>query len=119
MERTERHPIWNKAFLALEFAFIPLALWWVPYKHLPSPGWAVAFIAVAAAAMSVHDEMRGWQKGIWLLIIGFFLITELRAISKDRAETRPVLLRIAMLKTSPLRVLEMYKTRILRPPPMD
>jgi hypothetical protein len=71
----------------LELAFIPLVLWWTPYEHLPSPGWAVAFIAVAAAAMSVHDEMLGWQKGIWLLIIGAFLITELRAISKDHIQS--------------------------------
>jgi hypothetical protein len=77
---------WNRAFLVLEFSCIPLVIWWIPYTHLPAPGWAVAFIAGAAAAMSVHDEMRGWQKGIWLLIIGAFLITELRAISKDRAD---------------------------------
>lgn len=43
----------------------------------------MAFIAGAAAAMSVHDEMKGWQKCIWLLVIGAFLITELRAIHKD------------------------------------
>jgi hypothetical protein len=77
---------WNRAFLVIELACIPLVIWWIPYAHLPASGWAVAFIAGAAAAMSVHDGMRGWQKGIWLLIIGAFLITELRAISKDRAD---------------------------------
>jgi hypothetical protein len=81
-----KHSIWNKIFTILEFACIPLVLWWVSYDHLPSPGWAVAFIAVAAAAMSVHDDIRSWQKGTWLLIIGAFLITERRAISKDRVE---------------------------------
>ncbi len=35
--------------------------------------------------MSVHPDMRPWQKFIWLLLIGTFLITELRAIRKDRA----------------------------------
>jgi hypothetical protein len=83
---SKKHPIRNKVFTLLEFACIPLVLWWIPYSHLPAPGWAVAFIAGAAAAMSVHDDMKGWQKGLWMLIIGAFLITELRAISKDRAE---------------------------------
>jgi hypothetical protein len=84
MDEFKKHPIWNKVFLASEIGCIPFVLWWVPYSHLPPPGWAVAFIAGAAAAMSVHDDMKGWQKGIWMLIIGAFLITELRAIDKDR-----------------------------------
>ena len=85
MGELAKYPAWNRIFLALELACVPLAFWWLPYSHLPPPGWAVAFIAGAAAAMSVHDDMKGWQKGIWLLIIGAFLITELRAINKDRA----------------------------------
>jgi hypothetical protein len=59
----------------------------MPYGHLPPSGWAVAFIALAAAAMSVHNDMKGWQKGIWMLIIGAFLVTELRAINKDRHDS--------------------------------
>jgi hypothetical protein len=82
-----KHPVWNRAFLALELACIPLVIWWLPYSHLPHPGWAVAFMAGVTAAMSVHDDMKGWQKGIWLLIIGALLVTELRAINKDRAES--------------------------------
>jgi hypothetical protein len=31
--------------------------------------------------------MKGWQKGIWMLVIGAFLITEIRAINRDRAVT--------------------------------
>jgi hypothetical protein len=86
MSKAEKHPVWNKVFFVLELACIPLALWWIPYSHLPEPGWAVALIAGAAAAMSVHDDMKGWQKLIWLLVIGAFLITELRAIHKDRVD---------------------------------
>jgi hypothetical protein len=87
METPKKHTVWNIFFLAIELAFIPLVLWWIPYQHLPRPGWAVAFIAGAAAAMSVHDKMKGWQKAIWLLVIGAFLMTELRAINKDRADS--------------------------------
>jgi hypothetical protein len=87
MAARKSHPIWNVIFLVLELVCVPLALWWIPSSHLPEPGWAVAFIAGAAAAMSVHDEMKGWQKCIWLLVIGAFLITELRAIHKDRLDS--------------------------------
>ena len=53
--------------------------------YLPAlPGFAVAVIAVLAAAMSVHPDMQPWQKFVWLLFIGAFLITELRAIRQDR-----------------------------------
>ncbi len=37
--------------------------------------------------MSIHGEMRGWQKAIWMLLIAALLGVELRAISKDRTET--------------------------------
>jgi hypothetical protein len=87
-DRPKKHPFWNKTFTLLELVLILLISWWTPYHHLPAPGWAVAFIAVAAAAMSVHDDMKRWQKGLWLLIIGGFLVTELRAISKDRMESQ-------------------------------
>lgn len=74
----------NRIFLCLQIA---IALWaaflWI---HLPAPGWAVAILAGVAAAMSVHGEMRGWQKAIWMALIGSLLLIELRAISKDRAD---------------------------------
>lgn len=58
---------------------------WVFYlwKHTPSPGWAVAILAAVAATMSIHGEMRGWQKSIWMLLIGALLIIELRSIRDD------------------------------------
>jgi hypothetical protein len=64
-----------------------LALWasWL-YRHTPTPGWAVAILAVAAAAMSIHGEMRGWQKAVWMILIAALLGIELRAISKDRTD---------------------------------
>jgi hypothetical protein len=93
MDSRKKHPILNAVFFVLELTCIPLILWWIPSSHLPLPGWAVAFMAIAAAAMSVHDDMKPWQKGVWMLIIGAFLITELRAINKDRAESNAQALR--------------------------
>lgn len=69
------------------FSFVQLAIAvWLCFlwRHLPNPGWAVAILAGVAAAMSIHGEMRGWQKAIWMLLIGCLLIIELRSISADR-----------------------------------
>jgi hypothetical protein len=71
-------------YLLIQAVSIGFWIWWLPYAHIPLPGYAVAAIAVLAAVMSVHPDMRQWQKFIWLLLIGAFLVTELRAIRKDR-----------------------------------
>ena len=54
------------------------------YFRVPAPGWAVAGIAVVAAAMSLQNGMFGWQKALWMLIIGVLLVVELKAITEDR-----------------------------------
>jgi hypothetical protein len=81
---------WNKAFSIAQLLFIPLALWWMPYGHLPPPGYSVACIAIAAALMSVHDGMKSLQKSLWLVLMAAFLAIELRAISKDRWDNQQV-----------------------------
>jgi hypothetical protein len=55
-------------------------------RHLPAPGYAVAVIGVLAAAMSLHLEMQAWQKALWMILIGGFLILEFTAIRKDRSD---------------------------------
>jgi hypothetical protein len=85
VDRAE-HSLQNKLFFFLELVFVPLALWWIPYDHLPPSGWAVAFIAAVATIMSIHPEISGPQKAFCLVLIGAFLVTELRAINKDRIE---------------------------------
>jgi hypothetical protein len=65
-----------------------LFLWWIPTKHLPLPGFAVGIIAFLGAVMSVQPSpMRPRQKFIWLILIGAFMVTELRAIRKDRNDS--------------------------------
>jgi membrane protein implicated in regulation of membrane protease activity len=71
-------------YLLVQLVALVIACIWIPYSALPAPGFAVAVIAVLAAAMSVHPDMLPWQKFVWLLLIGAFLFTELRAISKDK-----------------------------------
>ena len=70
-------------FAQIVIAIFVLYLWW----HLPLPGWSVAILAGVAAAMSIHGDMRGWQKAIWMVLIGLLLVIELRTISKDRADS--------------------------------
>jgi hypothetical protein len=79
-----RNQRWSRCFTAFQFCCVPLILWWIPYQHLPPPGWAVALLAMAAAAMSIHEGMKDWQKLFWIVIMTAMLITELRAINKER-----------------------------------
>ena len=79
-----RKGLWNHFLTFTQLLLLAPALWWIKYDHLPAPGWAVTFIAIAAALMSVHDQMGSIQKATWLLLMAAFLAAELRAISKDR-----------------------------------
>jgi hypothetical protein len=76
-----------RLFLTLQIALGLWALRWTTQKKMPPPGYAVAFIAVVAAVMSIQGDMLGWQKSTWMLVIGEFLIVELRSIRADRAAT--------------------------------
>jgi len=71
-------------FDSVQCAAIPLIIWW--WYNSPSPGFAIGVLAVIAAVMSVHTDMRGWQRVTWILLIGAFLAIEFRAITKDRVD---------------------------------
>jgi len=60
------------------------AIEWI--ARIPHPGFAVAVLAVVAAVMSVHPDMQDWQKLLWILLIGVFLVIEFRALDKDRSD---------------------------------
>jgi hypothetical protein len=55
-------------------------------SHVPSPGEAVAALAVLAAIMTFRGEIGGLEKFFWMLVLFAFLFMELRAIDKDRAD---------------------------------
>jgi hypothetical protein len=71
-------------FICLQVVSIAWATVW--YFDIPHPGYSIALLAVVAAAMSIHPDMHGWQKGLWLLIMGAFLLVEFHALDKDRTE---------------------------------
>lgn len=71
-------------FLVIQIGTFGVVCWF--WFSLPAPGWAVAILAGVAAAMSIHGDMRPWQKVSWMVHIGNLLVIELRAISKDRAD---------------------------------
>jgi hypothetical protein len=84
MEHTQ-WSIQHSIFLAVQICVAGAICWF--WFWLPAPGWAVAILAGVAAAMSVHGKMRPWQKVFWMILIGVLLVIELRAISKDRADS--------------------------------
>lgn len=75
---------WNVIFFAIEVACFVPALWWIPYSHLPAPGYGIALLAFGAALLSVHDSMTQIQRSGWLLLMVILLPVEMRAIAKDR-----------------------------------
>lgn len=81
--------VWRRYwfYLVCQFVAACIAIFWIPYANLPAPGYAIAIIAVVAALMSVHPDLRHWQKFFYLLLLGAFLVTELRAIRKDRKDS--------------------------------
>jgi hypothetical protein len=84
----KRFPAWvysarHVTFFSVQIAILLTAVFW--WRHLPPPGYAVALLALAAAALSVHEGTSAWQKALWMLTIGAMLPIEFRAINKDRA----------------------------------
>jgi hypothetical protein len=68
---------------ALLLLWLALSVWW--YFHVPSPGKAVAALAVAAAMMSLRPQVSTWEKSAWMVVLCAFLFLELQAINSDRA----------------------------------
>jgi hypothetical protein len=71
-------------FLMVQLCAVGFAAYW--WRHLPAPGYAIGVLAVLAAVMSIHSEMRRWHKAVWMLLIGAFLFLEFRAIDQDRRD---------------------------------
>ena len=80
--------LWESSLFAwtLIGAFALWSYWYC--SHTPSPGKAVAWLATAAAVMSLREGASGLQKSAWMLVIGAFLFVETRAIDKDRADAK-------------------------------
>ncbi len=77
--------LWNSLFVGvpLWIAFACLAVYWI--FRVPAPGYAIGALATVAGIMSVR-EMKTLGKVSWVVLLVCLLITEFRAIDKDRAE---------------------------------
>ena len=84
--RAKRWGSQHWVFSAVKLAIAAYSAWL--WFHVPAPGRAVAVLAAVAAAMSIHGEMKGWQKAIWMVLIGFLLCIEIRAIDNDRQQNQ-------------------------------
>jgi TusA-related sulfurtransferase len=73
-------------YLFCQLAAFVCSLWWLPWRHLPWPGVAIAGIAVLAALMSVHPRIGPRHKVVYFVLIALLLRTEYAAIRKDRDE---------------------------------
>jgi len=63
------------------------AIWsGVWFFHIPSPGIAVAAMGAVVALMAGRDKPSGFEKACWMLLIFGYLLVEVFAIRKDRAE---------------------------------
>jgi hypothetical protein len=84
-ENMERK-VWHKKPLSvfLLYAFLILLAFWNAHSPFPSPGEAVAALAVAAAVMTLFGEMKGKEKLAWMLILFGFLYLELSSVDIER-----------------------------------
>jgi hypothetical protein len=73
-------------FDIVQVAATLLAVYWIWTARFPPPGYAIGILAVLAAIMSLHADMQKWQKAAWVVLMGVYLFTEFRAITKDRNE---------------------------------
>jgi hypothetical protein len=78
--------VWKSglAGLLLVSGFIALSAIW--FHWTPSPGKAVAALAVGATVMTFRGELGGLEKFCWTGVLFALLLIEVRAIDKDRAE---------------------------------
>lgn len=72
-------------FSAIQLGMAITAFYWL--FRIPLPGYSIGLAAFVAAAMSIHPNMKAWQKSIWMCIIGLLLIIEFKAIRTDKMES--------------------------------
>jgi hypothetical protein len=83
----QNHLRHHGAFYVLQIGFSAWIIWRWPWDQLPVPGYAIGVLAVAAAVMSLHSDMKLGHRVVWILLLGAFLRLEIRAISKDRHDS--------------------------------
>jgi hypothetical protein len=114
--------VWRRYwfYLICQFIAAVFVFRWIGYAHLPWAGVAVAGVAGLAAIMSIHPDLRPWQKVIYILLIGAFLVTEFRAIRKDRLDSIQAALtqeeRFKDLRDSQSKLFSLFLTFVANPP---
>lgn len=74
---------WHKKPVGVFLIYVFTIWLWYWGVHIPSPGRAVAVLAVVAAAMSLRGEMGGKEKLAWILLLFGFLFVELNALDEE------------------------------------
>jgi hypothetical protein len=79
--------LWNSTKVGVPLWIISAGLLFLWLFKAPPPGYAVGALAVVAGVMSVRD-IKVLGKILWVFLLVCFLITEFRAIDKDRADNQ-------------------------------
>jgi hypothetical protein len=77
--------LWNSLYFGIPLWCIAAIYIMWSWFHLPSPGKAIGALAVVAGIMSVRD-IKVLGKISWVALLVLMLVTEFRAIDKDRSE---------------------------------
>jgi hypothetical protein len=79
--------LWDARWFGITATSIAALLGACFIVFIPVPGVSVAVLGVAAAMMSLRPKATGVEKATWMLILAAFLVIEVLAIRKDRAES--------------------------------
>src|ERR1039457_4317627 len=83
--RLKAEAFWKSGLAGILLILIFLTIAGYLHYYIPSPGKAVAALAIAAAIMTLRQDMSGLEKFFWMGVLFVFLFIEVRSIDKDRA----------------------------------
>jgi hypothetical protein len=54
------------------------------FWHLPPSSYAITVMAVAAGVMTLRQDMSGWERSCWFVLLLWLMVIEFKAIRHDR-----------------------------------
>jgi hypothetical protein len=79
-EELWKRPALGKALIFIASCFVVHWVW-----HVPPSNYSLIAMAVVAGLMALRQEMSGWERSVWAMILIVFAIIEIGAINHDNA----------------------------------